>query len=247
MEKAVKSIWVLSLSVFCAIFMQGCFTFVTDTVPEDPAYTSLKYHIYPDSIDPVFKGVEAAYVFSEYQKIRADREKAVKMVRSYYGSYLDELYYEKMHVSSVGTVFPDTVSGFLFLFKTHCNYSEIGDNIPYYVFLSEDGVWTLEFASETMSLSAKVVVSGRKMVVKSFSAETVSDKERVTVSSDSDDLMVMRLSENGDFCTLPESGKINVNIDGANSLSDSFAVEFGPAVRIVRGAEVNEYDHLAFY
>ncbi len=247
MEKAVKSIWVLSVSAFCVILMQGCFSFVTDPVPEDPAYTSLKYHIYPDSIDPLFKGVEAAYIFSEYQKIRSDRDKAEKMVKSHYGSCLNELYYEKMGVSSVGTVFPDTGSGFPFLYKTYCNYSDITKYVPYCVSLSEDGVWTLEFDSQSGSLSAKVMVSDGKMVVKSLCYERVYDKEKVTVSPVPDDLMTMPLTEDGDFFQWPESGKINVNIDGANSLSDSFVVEFGPAVRIVRGAEVNEYDHLAFY
>ena len=244
MEKAVKSIWTLSVSAFCVILMQGCFSFVTDPVPEDPAYTSLKYHIYPDNIDPVFKGAEAAYVFSEYQKIRADRDKAEKMVRSYYGIYLDELFYEKMYVSSVGTAFPDAGRGFLFLFKTHCNYSEIGDNVPYYASLSEDGVWTLEFDSQSGVLSAKVIVSDGRIVVKSLCSETGNAKEKVTVSSVPDDLMTMPLAEDGDFCKWPESGKMNVTVTGANSLSDSFVVEFGPTVKIVRGTEVYEYDHL---
>lgn len=234
----------LSVSVFCAILVQGCFTFVKDTVPEDPAYTSLKYHIYPESIDPVFKGVEAAYIFSEYQKIRADREKAMDMVMSCYGSCLNELFYEKMSVSSVGTVFPDTGNGFPFLFKTYCNYSDITRYAPYRISLSEDGVWTLEFESQSVSLSAKAAVSDGRLVVKNLCSETVYVKERVTVSSVPDDLMTMPLTEDGDFCKWPVSGKMNVTVTGENSLSDSYVVEFGPALRIVRGAEVNEYNHL---
>lgn len=233
------------IAVLPAFAVSGC---IRDDVywmhgDDDPGYTVFS-ESYVWQVNNFFRCVEMCDFFTEYQKIRQDREASEKLAGEYFGDAWTDLYYEKMAVAETGTLYNEGEGYFLFRPYEIPDWRDTTFRME--AVSVGEGAFRITCTSVSFSAEALMRVDGATVYMDSFSssyAEPVSNAVmKVGTDASSGTVSLPRCASDG-FSYVPERGALAVDISG-DGVDDAFRVLFyGDRIGISRtGRQTVYYD-----
>lgn len=240
MRNSIKGLLMAALSVSA---VTGC---ISDDVygshgEDDPGYIIFT-ESYVWQINNFFRCAEMCDFFTEYQKVRQDREASERLADEYFGDAWSALYYEKLSVEETGTLFNHGEGNFLF--RPYEIHDWRDTTFRMEASAAGDGAFRITCTSQSFNADALMRVEGSTVYMDSFSssyAEPVSSSVmKVRTDASSGVVSLPRCASDG-FSYVPESGELAVEISG-DGVDDTFRVMFdGDRIGIIRKGRQTEY------
>ncbi|MBO8471322.1 MAG: hypothetical protein IAB82_05955 [Bacteroidetes bacterium] len=223
MKKPLRIFTVLyAAAAVCGCSVEDAFY---DEVIDDPGYYVFN-NAYPWQVANFFRCAEMADFFTAYRGIKEDRDASEKLADRYFGESWSELFYEKIVIPGIGTLYyvDDGVYSFYPSFYPDWDSADYCMDVK-----MEAGYMKISSSSGTFPAEARMSVENG-VVNMDYLSSVYREKGSgytMTVSTEGTSGTVsMPMCGSDGFSYVPQSGELAVAIDGAK-VSDRFKVLFG--------------------